>query len=181
MSLSRRLYLLPLFAFLLLSCEEEEVQMMERYEGPLMVMRDTETFYSDSAELKARVTAPTQFEFQNGDREFPDGIRIEFFGDSSKITSTLRANHGKFLKAENLYVGTGDVEVRNPVKQEQLNSEELKWNEKTGRVFTEKFVIIRTQSGIIKGTQFESDQTFTRYKILNPTGEYEIEAEGAED
>jgi lipopolysaccharide export system protein LptC len=55
-------------------------------------------------------------------------------------------------------------------KNEQLNTEELVWNEKLQKFYTEKFVKISTPTQVIYGDGLESNQTFTQYKITNVKG-----------
>ena len=53
---------------------------------------------------------------------------------------------------------------------DQLNTEELTWDPVQKKIYSDKFVRIRTADEILLGTGFESDQEFKRYRILNPEG-----------
>ena len=74
------------------------------------------------------------------------------------------------MMIEKLYKGEGNVIVRNLKKKEQLNSEELFWNLKEEKIFTEKFVRIETEDEILLGEGLEASQDFENYTIKNPTG-----------
>jgi LPS export ABC transporter protein LptC len=58
-----------------------------------------------------------------------------------------------------------NVEILN-VKGEVLNTEELRWDQKTGKIITDRFVKITTKDQIITGQGLISDQSFTDWEIL---------------
>ena len=101
--------------------------------------------------------------------EMTEGLKVDFYDDSLKVTSTLTAKYGKFFEKN------GNVLVRDSVvitnnKLERLQTEELVWNETMKKFFTEKFVKITTPTQIIYGDGLESDQSFSQYKIINIKG-----------
>jgi len=124
--------------------------------------------------VKVKMLADLLYEFENGDREFPNGVYMEFFDESGKLESTLQANHAFFFKKDNQWRGRGNVEVKNVEKSEQLNTEELFWNPKEKKIFTEKFVTIRQQGDVIYGEGLEANQDLTDYIIKKPAGEFEV-------
>ena len=60
----------------------------------------------------------------------------------------------------------GDVVVRN-AKNEQLNSEELFWDEKKEIIYSDQLVTITTDESIIIGTGFEADHHLESWTISN--------------
>ena len=101
--------------------------------------------------------------------EMKKGLRVEFYNDSLQIINTLHANYGKYFE-ENGNVLVRDSVVVYNVKKEQLNTEELIWNEKLQKFYTDKFVKISTPTQIIYGDGLESNQHFTEYTILHVKG-----------
>lgn len=160
---------------LMASCGDSGTKEILVYEGPLSEAEDVEHYYTENDVVKVKMTAPVLYEYQNEDREFPEGVYMEFFDEFGKISSTLKANHAYYFKKEDQWRGQGNVEVRNIQKNEQLNSEELFWKPKEEKIFTEKFVTIRMQSDVIYGEGLEAKQDLSTYKILKPTGSLEIE------
>ena len=59
-------------------------------------------------------------------------------------------------------------------KNETLNAEELIWDEKNGKIYSDKFVKITTADEIIYGEGFEANEDFTNYKIKNIKGTINI-------
>jgi LPS export ABC transporter protein LptC len=128
-------------------------------------------FYSDSAKLKVKITAPRLVRFTNREAytEMPKGVYVEFYDDQMQVNSTLKSKYAIRRDNEGIMEAKNDVVVVN-VKKEQLNTEHLVWNEKTARIYSNEFVKITTPDKIIYGNGFEANQDFTSYKIFNIKG-----------
>lgn len=159
----------------LLACQNTVLTEPVEYEGPLREANDVEMYYSEDNLVKLRMVAKTVNEFKNGDREFPDGLYLEFFNELGQLESTLKANQAFFTKDQNLWRGVGNVEVKNIVNNEQLNTEELFWEPATEKIYTDKFVTIRLANEVLYGTGLEAKQDFSSYTIKQPQGEFTIE------
>ena len=59
---------------------------------------------------------------------------------------------------------------------EELYTDELIWNEKEERIYSDKFVRIVTPEQRISGNGFEADQEFTVYKVKEITGQVYVES-----
>ena len=139
----------------------EEVTILYSKEGQTKAQLKTKTF------THIQNTTPAYIEMRNG-------LRVEFFDDSLRPATVLTAKYGK------MFEDTGNVLVRDSVrvansKGETLQTEELVWNEKIQRFFTEKPVVIITPSQVIFGDGLESNQTFTEYSITNVKGMLNID------
>jgi len=166
---------LAILVLILSTCSTQEATKPVLYEGPLSEAENVEMFYSEKDRVKVKLEAKKINEFQNGDREFPEGIYLEFFDDLGIKTSTLQANSAYYFKEENKWRGRGKVEVINTAKQEQLNTEELFWKPDTKKIFTDKFVTIKLQNEVIYGTGLDAAQDLSTYQIKNPEGEFTVE------
>jgi LPS export ABC transporter protein LptC len=156
-------------------CTPQEAAKPALYDGPLSEARDIELFYNEKSVLKMKLVAKKVLEFQSGDREFPEGIYLEFYNENGTVTSTLRANDAYYFKKDDQWRGRGNVEVKNIEKNDQLNTEELFWKPSTKRIFTEKFVTIRQSRDVIYGTGLDAAQDLSEYTLKSPEGEFEVE------
>lgn len=168
------------FMFLLLvlvtgACNQSDLKEPLVYDGPLRVGEDVELYYTEDNQVKVKMIAAVVFEFENGDREFPEGIYLEFYDEEGKLESTLRANEAYYFKKENQWRGRGKVEVKNLEKNEQLNTEELFWKPAEEKIYTDKFVTIRQESDVIYGQGLEAKQDMSDYVITKPEGEFSVE------
>lgn len=169
-----RAFIALVLAAQIVACTPKENSQPLEYVGPLKEAEKVEMYYTEKDRIKTKMIAQKFFEYENGDREFPEGIYLEFFNEDGVITSTLRANSAFYFKEENKWRGQGDVEIVNIEKKEQLNTEELFWKQDTKRIFTEKFVTIKLETEVIYGTGLEAAQDLSDYTIKNPQGEFDV-------
>ena len=141
------------------------------------VAHDVEILYSDSALVRVRITAPTLLYFVDRDnprQEFPDGIKVEFLTPTLEVRSVLTAKTA--VRYDNTSLVTArDSVVLYTVEQEKLETEELIWNEKTEKVYTEKFVKVTKPGELIYGFGLEANQDFSFWKITVPKGNIKSE------
>ncbi len=141
------------------------------------VGREVEILYSDSAIVRVRVTGPTlhnYMERENPRQEFPDGVKIEFLEPNLSVKSTITAKMAMRYQEKGRIVARDSV-VLVTVKQEKLETEELIWDEKTAKVFTEKFVKVTKPGEVIYGYGLEAEQDFSYWKITIPKGRIKVE------
>ena len=156
------------------ACKTKDVAEPVEYTGPLREASAVDMLHSENDRIKVKMHAKRILEFKNGDMEFPEGIYLEFYNEFGVMTSTLKANHAYFFKQKYLWQGRGKVEVKNPEKKQQLNTEELFWKPDTRKIYTDKFVTIKLESEVIYGTGLDAAQDLSIYTIKKPEGEFEI-------
>lgn len=133
---------------------------------------DVTILYSDNGHVKMKLYTK---EFVKNDVAKPPytdmrkGLKVEFYGDSLKIESTLTARYARYYEKQ------GNILIRDSIvivnkKGEKLNTEELVWNQSAKKLFTEKFVKITTPTQVMYGDGLEANEDFTWYRILNPKG-----------
>jgi len=163
----------------LVSCDESDKKSTEilEYEGPFQEADDLVMLYSETAQVKIRLKAKKLWEYENGDREFPEGIFMEFFDENGDISSTLRADEAYFYKEENKWRGRGDVEIRSLENNQQLDTEELFWKPGEQVMYTDKFVTITENGEVMSGTGMRAAQDFSWYGFGDPEGTFSINEE----
>ena len=173
------LLLLLSLSLLFCSCENDltivkSLTVDEKF--PSEVLSDAVILYSDSAILKARLTAPKMEHYLEKDPyvELTEGINLVFYSEDGKITSHLTANYAINYERQNRMEAKGDVVLINEAG-EKLNTEHLIWNQKEERIYSEEFVKITTADEIIWGEGFESNQSFTNFKIKHIKGTILVE------
>lgn len=127
--------------------------------------------YSQNGKSTLQLDAPVlnQYGGEEPYNEMPQGVHVIVFDSNRNVSSELTSNYA----IERSYNGT--MEAKNDVvvvneKGEQLNTEHLVWNQKTGEITSDVFVKITTKEQIIMGDGLISNQDFTDYKILKPRG-----------
>ncbi|HRF77342.1 MAG TPA: LPS export ABC transporter periplasmic protein LptC [Chitinophagales bacterium] len=133
--------------------------------------KNIELFYSEDGRVKVKVTAPavTRVLAAPPYTEFTEGLKVDFYNDSLRVTSWLTANYGIRYESDGKTVLKNDVQVLNE-NNEHLSTEELIWDERKHIIYTEKFVKITTPDQVIYGEGMEADEQLTTYRIKKPQG-----------
>ncbi len=162
------------------ACEDpnkETRQVITQDDVAMEVAKDVEILYSDSAVVRVRVTGALLHNFsdrENARQEFPAGIRIDFLEPDLSVRSTLTAKKAVRQQEKGLITARDSV-VFVTVKAEKLETEELIWDEKMGKVRTDKFVKVTKPGEVIYGFGLEAEQDFSYWKILVPKGRIKVE------
>lgn len=165
-------FIVVLIVVVISSCKQnsKEILSQETYEGPSIEMDSIVLEFSDSARAKVRLRSPKQLILETDDRDFPEGVFMQFFDRNQRVSSTLRADRGYFFSKDNLYKAEGNVIMRNLRTGDELSTEELFWEPKEEIVKTEKFVTIKTEGEVHTGEGLTASDDFETYKIQKPSG-----------
>ena len=129
-------------------------------------------YYSDSAKIKSVLKAPVIDRYASASEpynEFPGGIDVTFFNDSGQVENTITADYAKHIPNQHWMEAQSNVVVTNK-DGDQLNTEQLIWDEANHVIFSEEFVKITTKEEIIYGDGFESNENFSKYNIKHIKG-----------
>jgi LPS export ABC transporter protein LptC len=144
---------------------------------PVLVEQNANIVYNDSGRAKMRLQAPVIARYGGTEPvdSFTKGMRVDFYDDSLHVTSHVSANKGIMHHNKNsqLMEADNNVVVVNK-KGEQLNTEQLFWDQTKHSIYTNKFVKITTASQILYGDGLVSNEDFTDYRITNIKGEVMI-------
>ena len=167
-------------ALLLGSCKntvEDVNDLVSKFDTQVETAKGVEILYSDSAQVRVRITGPTMLyhlDRREPRQEFPDGVSVDFFGPEGAITSQLDARYGLRLENKNEVIVRDSV-VWQSVEGEKIESEELIWDERQRKIYTNKFVVITRPDEIIYGHGFEADQDFTYSRINAIEGRLKVD------
>ena len=165
---------------LLTACENdprEVAALFPEVDPEVEALRDFETVYSDSAQVKVRVTGPEMFrraEDRQFVQRFPRGAHLEFYGEDGAVTSTLDARYGLRYEADDRVLLRDSVIWRS-AEGDRLDTEELHWDPVEERIYSDRFVRLRQADKEITGVGFESNQDFSRAKVLAIQGIVQVE------
>jgi len=171
---------LLLSIFFLLACENDlaEVQkLVSADDVQVETMKGVEILFSDSAVVRVRLTGPVMLRHLDPSdikQEFTEGVEVDFFNNNRKVTGHLTANYGVRMENQAKAIVRDSV-VWESVNGDRLETEELIWDERTQKVYTDKFVTITRPDEIIYGYGFEADQDFTYSRIKAVEGTIKIE------
>ncbi len=132
--------------------------------------------FSDSAKVQIRLMGPVMYAYEGDDgyMVFPDGFKVEFYDSLFNITTTITGEYGKHYQKERMMEARKNVVVTNFESGETLYTEEMIWDQKKEIIYSNKFVKITSDDGVIFGDGLEANQDFSKRKIINPSGEIEV-------
>lgn len=170
-------------AMFFFACGHEDVKQSEETlprEQVAALLTDTvSSLISDSGVTRYRIEAPEWLIYDRTDppyQEFPGGVYLEQFDPELKVQASLKADYAYYDENEQRWTLRGNVHALNR-KGEEFDSPEMKWEQKTHRVYSDTTIHIKREKSIITGIGFESNEEMSKYTILNPTGVFPINEE----
>ncbi len=155
-------------------CQENDMakvkSMFNEKDADVEVADSVKFTYKEGAYIRAIVTGKTIRRYTNSQNklEFPDGLLVKFF-EQLNLISVLKADYAENNDAEQLIKVSGNVYMENS-RYEIMETQELTWNMRTKKVFTDKPIKIKTTDNIIYGVGFDSDEDFSNYTIRKVNG-----------
>jgi LPS export ABC transporter protein LptC len=168
---------------LFVSCtgnEIEEVLSFSDLDNPPVRTTSNVTYtYTDSGKVSNVLSAGKVLRFETSDSTYSlikDGFELIFYDDLGAFDGKLTAMNG-YIRGDNALMIARDSVVFVNRMDEELLTEELIWQQDSGKVFTDKFVTIKRNDMILYGKGLESDENFTNYVIKETSGEFFLEDE----
>lgn len=165
--------------FALTSCENDlkEVERIssQTIDAPVDISYGVKVIYSDSSIVKAQLTTPKMLHFNTAEPyyEFPEGGLLIMY-DSTR-TETQRVKSDYAIQR----VNTGITELRKNVVATRadgmmLKSEELIWDEKESKFYSNLPVTITINNQVSYGTSFWAKEDFSYFEITSQTGDFKF-------
>jgi LPS export ABC transporter protein LptC len=178
------LILLAFTAYALVGCENsmEKIKTITKTPAYPTVSRvNTEIFYGDSARIKVRVWAAKLERYAQSKEpyiNFPEGILVYFYDTAMNIVSEISARSAIYYEKKQLWIARTDVVAKNNNKGEQLNTEELYWDQVTHKIYSDKFSRIQSADGVTIGENgFDANQDFSWWRLKSGRGTLNLKDE----
>ena len=166
--------------FFMTACSKEKVDKFEAIQDrsalPIVHATEITTLISDSGVTRYRISAPSWDDFDKSNQpywEFKKGIHLEKFNIDLKVDANIHSQYARFNKNEQIWELRGKVKAIN-LQGELFETEQLFWNLREERIYSDSLIKITQASHIITGIGFESNQSMTRYMIRKPQGIFPV-------
>ncbi len=139
-----------------------------------MTTTDVNTVISDSGILRYRILAPIWLVYDEASDpswRFNYGMHMERYDNAMKINATIDCDSAIYYSTRDIWDLFGAVDIHSSDKQRFL-TEHLTWNRMTRQVYTDSFIHIERPDRIIEGYGLRSNDEFTDYVIIRPTGSF---------
>ena len=165
--------------FFLIACENDPAEIKKLTEKKTAVEEawNIETFMSQDAKMKARLTAPYMLRYLADSPyvEFPRTLHVDFYNDTMAMESQVDALYGKYREWEKKVFLRDSVVVMNKLKGDTLRTNELWWDQQTERFYTDKPVFIHTKDKIFYGAHgMEAAQNFEWWVLNQGSGQVTV-------
>lgn len=165
------------------SCERSNIEKINEItselNAPSLSIENTEIIYSENALIKTKVISKEINRYLNIEEpytEFPQGLFVEFYDTLQNPTSYIKANYAIYQETTQIWTAENDVESVNS-EGDTLNTEYLIWNQETGKVYSDRYVRITNNDGVIHGKGFEANQDLSNWQIKQTSGTISVEDE----
>ena len=163
--------------FFMIGCENDvnEVKQLGVKKPSIEEGKDIVSYLSVAGVMKAKLMAPLLLRYQGDSAlksEFPNSLYVEFYNDSTKVETRLRAKYGRYLEQDKkIFLRDSVVLIR--VNGDTLFTSELYWDQTLGKFYTDKFVEIsqrEPRQKLFAKKGFSSNQELTQitYNELQP-------------
>ena len=144
--------------------------------APTMSAKNIEVTFSDSGRVQAKLFSSlvNRYEGEEQVMEFPKGFRVFIYDSVMRVETTITGNWGKRLENIHMMEAKGNVIVKNEIKNQQLNTEHLFWDEKKAKIYSDVNSKITTADKIFYVEGLESNESFTNYTFTHLTGEMTV-------
>lgn len=106
---------------------------------------------------------------------FPEGFEVTFYDTTGVETSFIKANYGITYEKRKYMYARNNVVVKNYDTEEQLNTENLEWDQKRKMIYSNTFVKITTPDKVVYGDSMHAHESFKKRDIYNMRGVFEVE------
>lgn len=143
---------------------------------PEISARNIDFTFSDSAIVQIRLTGPVMHAYEGEEpyMVFPDGFMVEFYDSVMNVTTTITGLYGIHYREKKFMEARKNVVVTNFETGERLDTEELIWDMNKKIIYSNKFVKITSEDGVLYGDTLIASQDFSSRRILHPSGEIEV-------
>lgn len=159
--------------------EERKIDVASRINPKKMATMTTKnisTLISDSGIVQYKIVAPLWQVWEEVDTpywSFPQGIFLQKFDPYFKVIATVAADSAKFFKNQKLWRLDGRVELTQLPKT-LFQTQQLFWDQRRGVLYSDSFIHIETETHVLEGMGFESDERLRSYRVLDPQGIFPI-------
>ena len=173
-----------LVAILLYACKEPETPVIDFEETPVQVVHDMQILQSEKGEPQMRMRAPVMQKYdywkdslQQTYELFPDGFYVDAYTENGELETTITADQAKHVTIPDResWSAFGNVVIVNHIKGEKMETDTIYWNKAEKQIYTDCYVRLTSDSGMMQGYGMTSDDRARNSVILRPFDWYAVE------
>ena len=167
-----------LFLIVITSCTNDTKLVQEFVSDkdmPIEQIKGAQMIHTENGKIKVRVIANIIERFQDVQPAliFSDNLEVYFYNDSSQLQSTLMADYASIDEEKKIMFAKNNV-ILISIDDKRLETDELVWDEKKNKIYTDRKVKISTKKEVIFGEGFISTPDFKEYSITKVHGTFDF-------
>ncbi len=147
---------------------------------PTQISYDHRSINSRDGRQRYRMETPLLMRYELATEpftEFPEGIKVELFGDSTlSVDSDIRADYAHLNETTELWTARGHVVANNYAGDRRLVTPRLYWDQKTKKIYSDTTTLVVDRGSRHIGEHFEADENFDTWAFHNTTGQIEVDS-----
>ncbi len=164
---------------LFISCEDSTstLKQINRFnENPVGIAYDIKMTYTDSAKVKAILTAPVNLDYTHLSfkySEFPKGLKIIFYDDKNQ-ENTVVADYGILYNQTKIVDFKGNVVLLSH-DGSRLETDQMYWDAEKEWLFTERPFDFENEDYDLAATRLDTNKEFSKFQTGKLTGIIAVE------
>ena len=161
------------------SCDDGDstLKQINQYnDNPVGIAYDIRMTYTDSAVVKAILTAPINLDFTHLSfkySEFPEGLKIIFYNNKNE-ENTIVADYGILYNQTKIVDLQGNVLLLSH-DGSRLETDQMYWDSEKEWLFTEQPFTFKNVNYDIAAVRLDTNKEFTKFKSGKLTGTMVVE------
>ena len=173
-----------LVAILLYSCKGPAPAAIDFEQTPVQIVHDMQVLQTDKGSAQMRMHAPLMkhFHFFKDSLEqsydlYTEGFFVDAYTEDGQLETTITAEQARHVTTENneSWSAFGNVVVINHIKGEKMETDTIYWNQAEKQIYTDCYVKLTSDSGLLQGYGMTSDERARNAVILRPFDWFAVE------
>lgn len=151
-------------------------QINQFNENPVGVAYDIRMTYTDSAKVKAILTAPINLDYTHLSfkySEFPEGLKIIFYNDNNE-ENTVVSDYGILYNQTRIVDLQGNVVLLSN-SGSRLETSQMYWDFEKEWLFTEQPFTFKSENEDMAATRLDTNKEFSKFQTGKLTGTMLVE------
>lgn len=143
---------------------------------PTMLTHNVSTLISDSGITRYHIQAPVWYVYNEAMEPkwtFPEGVFLEKYDDNLMQDATVECDSAIYFERKRLWELNGNVRIKN-TRKERFATEQLFWDERNAKVYSDSFIHIERVDRVIEGYGFTSDDRLQNYVVNSVSGVFPV-------
>ncbi|MFP4622568.1 MAG: LPS export ABC transporter periplasmic protein LptC [Gemmatimonadota bacterium] len=135
------------------------------------VVWDLDTDIKDLGALRARIHADTAYIWEDSAKTLMMPVEVKLYDENGQQTANLTADEGELDSNTNKMVARGNVVLVTVDGDRRILTEELHYDPRIGRIWSEVHTVMIEGETRIEGTGFRANEDMTDIEVYGSTGE----------